>query len=192
MSPSHQTFVSLNSERAAEIRHGDLLLWRRRGLISIAGRGFHSHAATAAVWDGDLFCLEMREFHGGRAVSLASQVEKYPGCIDVFEVNPDNREPHYDRTGAVRYMRRLCGKPYGYWNIFWAALTHLPFVRLFTYVPHSDIEASDLPPHCSEARAASDQFGGGVDPVPHLANRMTEPADLARSKFYRYRFTLEV
>jgi len=26
--------------------------------------------------------------------------------------------------------------------------------------------------------------------VPHLADRLTEPADLARSPFYRYRFTL--
>ena len=31
---------------------------------------------------------------------------------------------------------------------------------------------------------------GGVDPVPHLADRLTEPADLARSPFYKYRCTL--
>jgi hypothetical protein len=36
----------------------------------------------------------------------------------------------------------------------------------------------------------ADRVGGGVDPVPDLANRETEPADLARSPFYRYRFTL--
>jgi len=35
-----------------------------------------------------------------------------------------------------------------------------------------------------------DRIGGGVDPVKHLADRLTEPADLARSPFYKYRFTL--
>ena len=32
------------------IRDGDLLLFRRRGLVATAGRGRHSHAAKAAWW----------------------------------------------------------------------------------------------------------------------------------------------
>jgi hypothetical protein len=36
----------------------------------------------------------------------------------------------------------------------------------------------------------TDRIGGGVDPVPHLSDRLTEPADLARSPFYEYAFTL--
>jgi hypothetical protein len=36
----------------------------------------------------------------------------------------------------------------------------------------------------------SDRLGGGVDPVPHLADRLTLPADMARSPFYEYQFTL--
>lgn len=36
----------------------------------------------------------------------------------------------------------------------------------------------------------ADRVGGRVDPVPHLADRLTEPADLARSPFYQYLFTL--
>jgi hypothetical protein len=36
----------------------------------------------------------------------------------------------------------------------------------------------------------ADRLGGGVDPVENLPDRLTEPADLARSPFYRYRFTL--
>ena len=39
-------------------------------VIAIAGRGRHSHAAKAAWWGDDLFCLEVREWHGGRAVTL--------------------------------------------------------------------------------------------------------------------------
>ena len=60
------------------ISDGDLLLFRRRSLISIAGRGTHSHAAKAGWWDGELFCLEVREWHGGRAVTLESQVKSSP------------------------------------------------------------------------------------------------------------------
>lgn len=36
-----------------QVRDADLLLFRRRGLISIAGRGDHSHAAKAAWWSDD-------------------------------------------------------------------------------------------------------------------------------------------
>ena len=46
------------------------------------------------------------------------------------------------------------------------------------------------PPFCSQACAMTDRIAGGVDPVPHLSDRLTEPADLARSTFYEYAFTL--
>jgi len=42
------------AEARSLIRDADLLLFRRRGLISIAGRGEHSHAAKAAWWGDDL------------------------------------------------------------------------------------------------------------------------------------------
>jgi len=172
------------------IRDGDLLLFRRRGLISIAGRGRHSHAAKAAWWDGDLFLLEVIERHGGRAVTLSSQVRRWPGRYDVFETNPDDRWPRYDRAGATRLMKRLCGCDYGYAGVAVAALLHLPVVRCFVR-PEVDDRATDRrPPFCSHACAMADRLGGGVDPVEHLADRLTEPADLARSPFYRYRSTL--
>lgn len=183
--------VSLRMDRIREIKDADLLLFRRRGLISAVGRGEHSHSAKAAWWGDDLFCLEVREWHGGRAVTLASQVAKH--AIDVYETNPGNRWPEYDRAAATAYMRKLCGSPYGYRNIFWASLSHIPGVRLFTHVPQDDDgERPTLPPFCSEACAAADHYGGNVDPVPNLAHRMTEPADLARSGFYKFKFSLVV
>lgn len=172
------------------VRDGDLLLFARRGLISIAGRGLHSHAAKAAWWGDDLFCLEVREWHGGRAVTLSSQVQKYSGRIDVYQVNPDERWPDYDRAGALAVMRRLAGCPYGYAGVAAAALVHLPLVRLFAKVDLHDDSPENYPPFCSQACTLSDRIGGGVDPVPQLADRLTLPADLARSPFYRYRFTL--
>jgi hypothetical protein len=54
----------------------------------------------------------------------------------------------------------------------------------------NDRRFTSQPPFCSEACVMADRLGGRVDPVPQLADRLTEPADLARSPFYRYRFTL--
>jgi hypothetical protein len=178
------------ADARARIRDADLLLFRRRSLISIVGRGQHSHAAKAAWWDDDLFCLEVREWVGGRAVTLSSQVARFPGRIDVFQVNPDNRWPHYDRAAATRFMRRLAGCQYGYWNIVRAALVHLPLARLLARMETSDAAIDRHPPFCSQACALADRVAGAVDPVLHLPDRLTEPADLARSPFYRYAFTL--
>jgi len=187
-------FANLTLVRYADarprIRDADLLLFRRRGLISIAGRGEHSHAAKAAWWDGDLFCLEVREWKGGRAVTLSSQVERFPGRIDVFEVNPLERWPEFDRVAASRVMRRLAGCDYGYRAVLAAALVHLPIARLLVRADVNDARLDRRPPFCSQACAMADRLGGGVDPVPHLADRLTEPADLARSALYQYRFTL--
>jgi hypothetical protein len=169
---------------------GDLLLFRRRGLIALAGRGTHSHAAKAAWWCDDLFCLEVREWHGGRAVTLDSQVRKYPGRIDVYQANPANRWPEYDRTRSTLLMRRLAGCDYGYASVLAAAMLHLPFVRMAVRADVEDARVDRRPPFCSQACAMADRVGGRVDPVPHLADRLTEPADLARSPFYQYLFTL--
>jgi hypothetical protein len=159
-------------------------------LIAVAGRGEHSHAAKAAWWGQDLFCVEIRGLSGGRAVTLSSQVRRYPARIDVYQTNPENRWPDYDRAGAARFMRRLCGCDYGYGGLAAAALLHLPLVRWFVKPDVDDEAVERRPPFCSHACAMADRLGGGVDPVRHLADRLTEPADLARSPFYRYRFTL--
>ena len=182
------------SEVRDQICDGDLLLFRGRGLVArlirIAGRSRYSHAARALWWRHDLFCCEVREWHGGRAVTLDSQVQKYPGAIDVFEANPGNRWPDYNRRAAMQFMRRLAGCDYGYLNVWCAALRHLPICRWFVHPPTIDPHRVRRPPFCSQACATADRVAGGVDPVPHLADRLTEPADLARSPFYRYRFTL--
>ncbi|MGW8256525.1 MAG: hypothetical protein ACWGMZ_03470 [Thermoguttaceae bacterium] len=178
------------AEAQHKIRDGDLLLFRRRGAISVAGRGEHSHAAKAAWWRDDLFALEVVQWRGGRALPLTRLVDRYPGRIDVYQTNPRNRWKNYDRAGAVRFMRGLCGCQYGCSGLLMAALLHLPIVRWFVRPDLDDTAVDRRPPFCSQACAMADRIGGGVDPVPHLADRLTEPADLARSPFYRYRFTL--
>lgn len=179
--------------RLGEVQHdlqdGDLLLFRSRGLISIAGRGVHSHAAKVAWWGGIPFCLEVREWYGGRAVTLVSQVDLFPGRIDLFRANPGGRWPEYNAAASTRYLRQLAGCDYGYAAVMEAALLHLPVVRTLVTAEVEDNAASRRPPFCSQACAMADRLAGGVDPAPYLADRLTEPADLARSPFYEYQFT---
>ena len=176
-----------------DIMHGDLLLYRRAGLIAWAGRGKHSHAAKVAWWDGQLMCMEIREFHGGRIVTLESQVRQFPERIDVYRADAQNRWPHFNRHGSVEFMRQFAGSRYGYKAMLMTALTRVPIPFAWRYFrPELDDNAcgGDNPPFCSQAVAMSDRLGGGVDPVPNLADHFCEPADLARSAFYEYQFTL--
>lgn len=157
--------------------------------ISVVGRSTYSHAAKA-VWHGDiLLCAEVREFKGGRLVTLRSQVEKYPGMIDVYKVNKV-AFPDYDRWKAGEHMVRLAGQPYAYLDILRIALLHLPLVRWFAEPKTDDSFTPVGGKICSMAVAEADRVGGGVDPVPHLADCETEPADISRSMLYQYSYTL--
>jgi hypothetical protein len=193
MQPANHLLVGLKTH-AHRVCDGDLLLFRGTGfvarMIGVAGRSNYTHAAKALWWGDTLFCCEVRELKGGRAVTLESQVKKYPGAIDVFETNPDGRWPQYDRYGAAQFIRRLAGCDYGYRGVLAAALRHLPVWRWLVRPDLNDRRFTSQPPFCSEACVMADRLGGRVDPVPQLADRLTEPADLARSPFYRYRFTL--
>lgn len=185
---SFRTLVRLK-DVTDDLRDGDLLLFRRRSVISNAGRGVHSHAAKIAWWEKTPFCLEVREWFGGRAVTLASQVERCPGRIDLFRANPQNRWPEYNAETSTRYLRQLAGCDYGYAAVLAAAWLHLPIVRTWLSAETEDEAVSKRPPFCSQACAMADRLGGGVDPTPYLADRLTEPADLARSPFYQYQYT---
>lgn len=178
------------SEARQWMRDGDLLLFRRQGLISALGRGEHGHAALAGWWGETLCCLEVRGRCGGRVVTLESQVRRYPGQIDVFVADPQGRWPEFDRPQTVQTMLQYAGSRYGYPALLRAGLLHLPLVRLFVRANTDDQDDWHTSAICSEACARATRLGGGVDPVPQLADEITEPADLARSPFYAYRATL--
>lgn len=169
---------------------GDLLLFRPRSTlwrpVGVAGRSEYTHAAMAGWWSGRLMCIEMTA-GGGRATLLSNIVRRWPGVIDLYQANAVGVE--FSRREAVRAMIEITGRSYGWFNLGRAALLHLPVFR-FLVSPDTDDEAdSAWPPFCSQAVAAATR-AGGVDPVPNLADRLTEPADLSRSSFYDYRFTL--
>lgn len=173
------------------IHGGDLLLFRPRGIltraIAVAGRSEYTHAAMAG-WCGRLMCIEMCS-RGGRAQLLSNVVRRSPGVIDVYQAASARDVRPFSRRAAVRAMIDLTGRRYGWFNLFRAAMLHLPLVRFFVRPEADDKADAAWPPFCSQAVAAATR-AGGVDPVPNLADRLTEPADLARSNFYTYRFTL--
>lgn len=179
-----------------KIRHGDLLLFRHRSLpgrlIAAVGRSPYSHAALAGWWQGRLMVLEVRQFRGGRAVLFSNLLRRGP--IDVFATDAEGRG--FDRRRAVGHMLGYTGRAYGWRALLRCALAHAPLLRWCVRPMHDEADApadatgpGDLPPFCSMAVAAAIR-AGGVDPVPHLADRWTEPGDLARSRFFRYRFTV--
>lgn len=172
------------------IGDADLLLFRRSGwigrLIAGGGRSIYSHAAMSAWWGESLFCLEMRQFVGGRAVLLSNIVEQFPGRVDVYRTNPAGFS--FQPGQAVEAMKRLTGTAYGWWAVIEAGILHTLLVR-WILTPTTDDESNGTPPFCSMAVSRACR-AGGQDPVPNLSDRFTEPGDLARSPFFQYRFTL--
>ena len=194
-------FLSIG-DGAHKIATGDVLLFRAGSspisrLISIGGRGPWSHAALATWWGDDLFCLEVREWYGGRAVLLEREVTKRKGRIEVYRLRNDLRTPEMALRedtvamhGVVRKMARLAGGNYGYLSVLRTALFHLPFVRWFVKPMTDDEMENGRAPYCSQAVSYAYRVGGDCDLVKNAADCMTEPSDLARSALLEYQFTL--
>ncbi len=166
-----------------EISDADLLLFRSRDwytrLIGVGGRSQYVHAAMAGWWKKRLMCVEMTS-GGGRAQLLSNIVERWPGKCDVFQTNALRRR--FSRHRAMAAMIAITGVPYGKWNLFRTALVHLAGVRLFVPPDEDDAETTPYPPFCSQAVSMACRRGG-FDPVPELADRVTEPGDLRGVRF---------
>jgi hypothetical protein len=186
---NEQTWMHYSEARDA-IRNADLLLFRRRNwytrLIAVAGRSPYVHAALAGWWNDRLMCVEMTN-GGGRAQLLSNIVARWPGTCDVYQANATRRR--FARAKALRAMIGITGRQYGWVNLCRAAVLHAPGLRFLAGPDVNDAEASSWPPFCSEAVSMACR-AGGLDPVPNLPDRLTEPADLARSAFFQYGFTL--
>jgi len=186
--------VPYNSVRE-KIKDGDTFLVLNQSLyslatlaITISGRNNASHAGKLAWWGRGryrrLMALETREWRGGRALHFSQVVANHPGGILIRRI----QQRPYNVQKAIEAMINITGKPYGWWNLIKAAMLHLPVTRLFAKWDLRDTSNGSLP-FCSQAVARADR-AGGVDPVPHLADRLTEPGDLARSAAYRDMFVI--
>ena len=191
------------SDAAAHIRDGDLLQFRPRKwrlgeqLTAIAGRGEYCHSALAAWWGDTLMLIEAR-LHGIRAVTLRSQVRRFPELIDVYETNRGEVFPNFTRAAMLAAMREKTGREYGLRLLLRTTLTHTLLARLIVRACVAD-NGHDMdhrgPEFCSQAIASAARIAGGEDPVSALSDRSTEPSDLTRSALFNhnsaaYRFTL--
>jgi len=192
---------------AAINRIGDAWLAQYRGagfvssLIKRATGGPHSHSAMLRRnLAGGVDVLELREFCGGRVRPLDQHVAQYPGRIDCFAPNAGNRwswpdkpdcEP-FSARGAVAYMELLTRLDYGYRSVLRIALRKLPLAWRFYALTTDDVLNSgrNVRPFCSHAVALAYRKGGFVDCVPRQPDYLTTPADLTRSMFFSYQFTL--
>lgn len=193
--PQDDTVGMTLTEAEPMLENGDVLAWRANSLIgamiarSEASR--YSHAGMVCrCCEDTLMVAEVREFKGGRIVTLSSQVLLYPGQIDVFKIDTD-RYPEFDRDGAVRHMIQYAGQEYGYWGVAKLALVHIPFIRHRVTASMDDLYVDELPAFCSQAVSGACRLGGGVDPVKHRSDNSTEPGHLPASLLFRYLCTLQ-
>ena len=110
----------------------------------------------AGWWNGRLMCVEMTS-SGGRAQLLSNIVEHWPGACDVYRANAARRR--FSRDKALAAMIAITGKPYGRWNLWRAALLHLPLAAVLVPPDMDDAEKSPWPPFCSQAVSMACRFG---------------------------------
>lgn len=192
------------ADNASDLWDGDLLLFRGSGFVAKVIQHFtnseYSHAAMVTWANGVPMCAEVREWHGGRLVTLESQVKRYPSQIDVYKADAQNLYNGIHRHKAARFMERLAGCDYGYWSVVKAALSRLPLLRLVIAnttagkaLRQIEIKRAALrqsPPFCSMAVDMAWCLGAGIDVVPGVESEVTEPQHLRQSMFFKYEMTL--
>lgn len=197
-------------EASKHIEEADVLLFEARGIIgkaiiSLTG-GKHSHVALAH-WDRDqLYCVEQKEFKGGRSVALAQVVKEKPHRIDVYRVNKYIYVPEVVKnngTFTVSWEKKvfgekeansvvdiglsLTGSSYGWQNIWEILKCYAPFYRLLR--KHKGDEEIVRAFVCSTLVTYSYRKVY-VDLCPNLSDTRTTPADIAQSGLLHYMFTI--
>lgn len=195
------------------IKDGDVLLFESKGWVAAtirwATRSTYSHAALAVWWGDRLMVVESREGAGCRAVPLSSAVRssnitlyrvvtQVPVGTPEFAAHVARVEGDAEIEGRRQAVGDVAigrlGQPYGWWSILRDALSRLPVLALFWRRRHysiDDLEDPGVRVKCSTLVALAWRQGAGLDLVPNLADRSTDPGDLARSAALRRLYTLE-
>jgi hypothetical protein len=172
--------VTRYSTARAQIRDGDDALFRNGGLIRGTGQGQCTHAAKCFWYGSTLLLAEMREWYGGRIITLSSQVRKYPGRIDIYR---PKCSPHAAHRSA-ELLARMAGHEYPWFNIVRLGVSRLPLVRLATgWNPNLDMAPTPFGAamHCSQAVVWVERAEGkneGFIPVPNKPDRLVAPEDI--------------
>lgn len=195
------------------VKDGDILLFKCGKFpcvgwwISKYTNSPYSHAAIAYWENGELYCLEFREFRGSRQYLLGDYVENGDN-IDVFRAMSTFRHPilkHSHNKGyyisnnthtfdektadrIVKTAKKLIGIEYDWWTIFKMAKTYIPLLR-FKHNHKTDDDWHDSHSFVCSTLITYCYRKHYVDPVPFLADRYTSPGDLARSGIFWKLFT---
>lgn len=197
------------------IYEGDVLLFRAPPFPAVGWwitkytGGPYSHVALAH-WDGDnLYCVEQREFKGGRSVLLDRQIQENPSRIDVFRAKPRFSRPRItfkDNKWSVEYTHtnltyeikrqivetalKMTGKEYGWKNIWKIFKAYAPGFRMVSSKSPLDDAITPQAYVCSTlvANAYRTHY---ADPCPNLNDDRTTPDDIGRSALFDYLFTIQ-
>lgn len=168
-----RTYASARSE----IRDLDVIAFEGKGLISKAIRvltmGSVTHVGVAIWWEGTLMLVESREFRGGRAVLLSSEIP--PDGVLWLRPRPDLAASA--RASAAEWARGVCGAGYSYVG----CLRFLRRLGIPTRKPAEDRETRGAR-FCSEMVSAT-YLRAGVDLRPDLPDSETSPAELVSSPY---------
>lgn len=198
------------------MENGDILLFRGKGLVSwlikTYSHGEYSHVAILDMSEKIPMCCEMREFKGGRCVSLETQV-KGSSIIDVFRpvgevtydqtnsyVDPSDEQVKYNvskitkrftdevKNNIVLRIMKMSGTDYGWLNIISMVKHYIPIFRLLKPKTQDDEERKLHVCSTAVSYCLRKEY---EDPVPFLPDHMVTPSDLSRSPLLKYQFTIE-
>lgn len=204
---TNKTIILPYSEAKPLIKEADVLLFRAGPFPSIGWcivkytRGIHSHVALAHHDEDEIYCVEQREFKGGRSVILDSQVKLMPNTIDVYRPISKMVIPSLDGDKELeltpeiakritKTARGLTGSEYGWKNIWEIFKGYAPGLRMF----YRDKNGDETVSHayvCSTLVTYSYRIHY-FDPCPNLNDKRTTPADIAQSSLFNYMFTIGV
>jgi hypothetical protein len=163
----------------------------------------YSHVALAYKEDGNIRCIEFREFRGSRVYPIENYL--YSGHqIHVFRAasilehpvieHSHNRgyfldhHPHVFNNnvsnGIISTALGLVDQKYSWHNILSMGMTYIPFLRLFANYATMDDKWNETHSFVCSTLVTYCYRKHFIDPVPFVSDRFTTPGDLARSRIF--------
>lgn len=198
------------SEAKHLLKDGDVLLfragdWKSVGWwITVYTGGIHSHVAMVKI-NGNIMCVEQREFKGGRSVDLERQVKINSGKIDVYRAASKVTVPNFDGEKITLVEKEftndiakkitddasaLTGSEYGWKNIWKMFRAYAPLIRLWRRKKQIEQEVENVEAFVCSTLVAWTYRRHYMDPCPNIPDEFTNPADIASSSLFNYLFTL--
>lgn len=199
------------------VKDADVLLFRCPVFPQVGwwigkySRSVYSHAALAYWHNGELYCLEFREFIGSRMILLKNYT---PCTFDVFRaldsvkyeyiVKDENYKvcPYYTKSSSIdlnqtrkqkicEHALSLLGNKYDWWTILQLVKRYIPFYRMFVGEPENKDDSDPTGFVCSTLITFLYRKYY-IDPVPCLPDNLTQPSDLAKSFLFNRILTLKI